>query len=107
MKKNVIAISIVACLSIIVLISQFDTSSGAIGVASSHYVDGEYNQAITKSLRTLREHELNDEQKAELHYIMAQSYEQLGEEVKSTALYKFIINTYPDSTVALLAKTEL
>lgn len=84
-----------------------DASNGAISKANKLYANGQYEKAIAKTLDALRDYDYSKEAEAELNYIMAQSHEKLGEVDKSTVLYKHIVEKYPNTKVALLAKTEI
>lgn len=90
-----------------VLFGCGDASQGAISNANKMYANGQYEKAIAKTLKALRDYDYSKEAEAELNYIMAQSHEKLGEVDKSTALYSLIVEKYPNTKVALLAKTEI
>ncbi len=98
---------IIVLVFVCILFSCGDASEGAISRANNMYAKGQYEKAIAKTLDALRDYDYSKEAEAELNYIMAQSYEKLGEGDKSTVLYKHIVEKYPNTKVALLAKTEI
>jgi TolA-binding protein len=89
------------------LVMGCSNSDGSIGNANRLYANGDYEKAISKTLKALRDHEYGAEAKAELNYIMAQSHEKLGEASKAAELYKYVLREFPKTKVALLAKTEV
>lgn len=98
---------IVVLVFVCILFGCWDASEGAIATANNRYAKGQYEKAIAKTLEALRDYDYSKDAEAELNYIMAQSYEKLGERDKSTALYKHIVEKYPNTKIALLAKTEI
>ena len=92
---------------ILLFLISCSASSGAIFGAHRHYNNGEYRKALSKALRATSKYEYSDESKAELDYIVAESYEKLGELDKSQAMYRYIVEKYPGTRFSFLAQAAL
>lgn len=94
-------------LVLVVLLSACGSKSGALYGAHKAYDSGEYSRAISKAMSAKRKYSYDDDSLAELDYIIAESYEKLGENKKANTMYRYIVETYPSTTHARLAKSAL
>jgi len=93
--------------SILLFLVGCTASSGAIIGAHRYYDNGEYHKSLSKALHAGNKYEYSDESAAELDYIVAESYEKLGEINKSKAMYKYIVDKYPETKFGCLARAVL
>lgn len=91
----------------LLLLAACSPSSGAIISAHRYYDNGEYHKSLSKALHAGSKYEYSDESAAELDYIVAESYEKLGEINKSKAMYKYIVDKYPETKFGCLARAVL
>ena len=96
---------IIALITFIILLAA--CSDGAIIGANKLLNKGEYSAAISKALHAESKYDYTPLQQAELYYIVAESYAKLNETEKSVAMYKSIVDSYPETKFALLSKTVL
>ena len=82
-------------------------SDGAIIGANKSFSNGKYAEAITKALHAESKHNYSPIQQAELYFIVAESYAKLNETAKAMAMYKYIVENYPETKFSLLSEAVL
>lgn len=70
---------------------------GAMIIAVNNYSDGDYKNTIDVVERALRHYDYTEEQKSNLLFLKALSYQNLGDYKSAYTLYKFIAYKYPNT----------
>jgi len=82
------------------------TPLGLVRVAHAHYINGNYNKAISRlndpKVRTLSQQNL-----AEAYYILANSYYKIGKFYEAQVEFQNVVNRFPDSKMVRPAKYGL
>ncbi|MBU2713907.1 tetratricopeptide repeat protein [Zooshikella harenae] len=80
---------------------------GAFIRAQNNFSDGDFEETIEISDRALRMYEYDNEAKAQLLFLKAQSYQKLNKSAEARTTYQFIIDKYPNTEYAYRAKQAL
>ena len=79
------------------------SQKNAVGLAHSSFLEGDYQNTLKLIVEAEQEHKLTDELKAELVYLKAQAYDEMGERRKAEGLYEYLKAEHPNSQYGYLA----
>ncbi|MEJ5305078.1 MAG: tetratricopeptide repeat protein [Ignavibacteria bacterium] len=82
------------------------TPLGLVRVALAHYINGNYNKAISR-LNDPKVRSLSQQNLAEAYYILANSYYKIGKFYEAQVEFQNVVNRYPDSKMVRPAKYGL
>jgi TolA-binding protein len=92
------------------LILEFPNSQltplGLVRVALAHYINGNYNKAISR-LNNPKVRSLSQQNLAEAYYILANSYYKIGKFYEAQLEFQNVVSRYPDSKMTRPAKYGL
>jgi hypothetical protein len=83
------------------------SSRGAVNLAHKYYNNGKYQKAISKALHSINKYEYSPKHKAELYYLVAESYGELRDHEKEQEMYQFVVENYPGTKYVFLAEAAL
>lgn len=95
----IVAVMLVGCASMV--------RDGAIIRAHDNFEDGDYTDAIAIADRALNAYDYNDDQRAQLLFLKAVSYQKLEDYQSALALYRYIAYKYPDTEYGFRAASIL
>ena len=81
--------------------------SASVTEAYKHYNRENYDRTLEIIARAENAKPVAAELRAELTFLKAQTYEQLGQQEKAIGLYEYLIAEHQDSQYAYLAKKKL
>ncbi|MBI4524996.1 MAG: tetratricopeptide repeat protein [Deltaproteobacteria bacterium] len=81
--------------------------NGPLSRAQRALEEGDYKEALTHLLAAERYTEPTQDQKAEIIFLRARSYEGLKDSPEAIRLYRHLISTFPDSSYASAAREKL
>ena len=87
--------------------STSTAQKSAISLAYSSYLDGDYQIALEHIFQAEQERRLTAELQAELAYLKAQSYEEMGQHRKAEGLFEYLKEEHPNSQYGYLANKML
>lgn len=94
-----LAVMLVGCASMV--------RDGAIIRAQDNFADGDYADAIAIADRALNAYDYNDDQRAQLLFLKAASYQRMEDYQGALALYRYIAYKYPETEYGFRAATIL
>ena len=105
MKLPTIALLAVATLSLGACASLMQTAS--ISEAYKHYESKHYDRTLELIRQAERAEAVSAEMKAELTYLKAMTYEELGEGETANTLYEYLIQEHGNSQYGYMAVKKL
>jgi tetratricopeptide (TPR) repeat protein len=80
---------------------------GALVRARNKFLEGDYVNAIAYADNAIAKYHYNDNTRASLLFMKAESYQQLNEYEKAIGIYTYLTQKYPDTEYASMSQAIL
>ena len=84
-----------------------ENSISLIGLAYANFQDGNYENTLLHIIQVEQGGKITDEQKAELIFLKAQTYDEMGQRMKAEGLYEYLKEEHSSSQYGYLASKLL